>query len=73
MNQPTDAGEALLAQAPLHLVHVLQISAVDAYAGVYGGCLRGRQQRPRSGTPSARATWWETAFPSRPNALTTEP
>jgi nucleotide-binding universal stress UspA family protein len=33
------AREALLAQAPLHLIHVLRMPAVDAYAGVYGGVL----------------------------------
>ena len=33
------AAEALLARAPLHLVHVLQIPAVDAYADAYGGVL----------------------------------
>jgi nucleotide-binding universal stress UspA family protein len=33
------AREALLADAPLHLIHVLRMPAVDAYAGVYGGVL----------------------------------
>jgi nucleotide-binding universal stress UspA family protein len=33
------AREALLAQAPLHFIHVLRMPAVDAYAGVYGGVL----------------------------------
>jgi nucleotide-binding universal stress UspA family protein len=31
------AREALLADAPLHIIHVLRMPAVDAYAGVYGG------------------------------------
>jgi nucleotide-binding universal stress UspA family protein len=33
------AREALLADAPLHIIHVLRMPAVDAYAGVYGGVL----------------------------------
>jgi nucleotide-binding universal stress UspA family protein len=33
------AREALLAEAPLHIIHVLRMPAVDAYAGVYGGVL----------------------------------
>lgn len=33
------AREALLADAPLHIIHVLRMPAVDAYAGVYGGAL----------------------------------
>jgi len=33
------AREALLADAPLHLIHVLRIPAVEAYSGVYGGIL----------------------------------
>jgi nucleotide-binding universal stress UspA family protein len=33
------AREALLAEAPLHLIHVLRMPAVDAYAGVYGGVI----------------------------------
>ena len=31
------AREALLGDAPLHIIHVLRMPAVDAYAGVYGG------------------------------------
>jgi nucleotide-binding universal stress UspA family protein len=31
------AREALLAEAPLHIIHVLRMPAVEAYAGVYGG------------------------------------
>jgi nucleotide-binding universal stress UspA family protein len=34
------AREALLADAPLHIIHVLRMPAVDAYAGVYGGVLQ---------------------------------
>ena len=33
------AREALLAEAPLHIIHVLRMPAVDAYAGVYGGVI----------------------------------
>jgi nucleotide-binding universal stress UspA family protein len=33
------AREALLADAPLHLIHVLKMPAVEAYSGVYGGML----------------------------------
>ena len=33
------AREALLAGAPLHIIHVLRLPAVDAYAGVYGGVI----------------------------------
>src|SRR5688500_3447594 len=33
------AREALLAEAPLHIIHVLRMPAVEAYAGVYGGVL----------------------------------
>jgi nucleotide-binding universal stress UspA family protein len=33
------AREALLADAPLHIIHVLRMPAVEAYAGVYGGVL----------------------------------
>ena len=33
------AREALLADVPLHIIHVLRMPAVDAYAGVYGGVL----------------------------------
>jgi nucleotide-binding universal stress UspA family protein len=33
------AREALLADAPLHIIHVLKMPAVEAYAGVYGGVL----------------------------------
>jgi len=33
------AREALLADAPLHIIHVLRMPAVDAYAGVYGGVI----------------------------------
>jgi nucleotide-binding universal stress UspA family protein len=33
------AREAVLADAPLHLIHVLRVPAVEAYAGVYGGIL----------------------------------
>jgi nucleotide-binding universal stress UspA family protein len=33
------AREALLAEAPLHIIHVLRMPAVEAYAGVYGGML----------------------------------
>ncbi|HET8962108.1 universal stress protein [Nocardioides sp.] len=33
------AREALLANAPLHIIHVLRMPAVDAYAGVYGGAI----------------------------------
>ena len=33
------AREALLADAPLHIIHVLRMPAVDAYGGVYGGIL----------------------------------
>jgi nucleotide-binding universal stress UspA family protein len=33
------AREADLADAPLHLLHVLRVPAVEAYAGVYGGAL----------------------------------
>ena len=33
------AREALLGDAPLHIIHVLRMPAVDAYAGVYGGVL----------------------------------
>jgi nucleotide-binding universal stress UspA family protein len=33
------AREALLADAPLHLIHVLRLPAVEAYAGVYDGVI----------------------------------
>jgi nucleotide-binding universal stress UspA family protein len=33
------AREALLAEAPLHIMHVLRMPAVEAYAGVYGGVI----------------------------------
>ncbi|HET7193697.1 MAG TPA: universal stress protein [Nocardioides sp.] len=33
------AREALLADAPLHIIHVLRMPAVEAYAGVYGGVI----------------------------------
>lgn len=33
------AREALLSNAPLHVVHILDVRGVSAYAGVYGGVL----------------------------------
>jgi len=33
------AREARLAEAPLHIIHVLRMPAVEAYAGVYGGVI----------------------------------
>ena len=64
------AAEALLAQAPLHLVHVLQIPAVDAYGGAYGGVLEDANGASRQRSGRARGLV-DDRVPVRRNAVTT--
>lgn len=48
------AREALLADAPLHIIHVLRMPAVDAYAGVYGGVIEEADAAIREAVERAR-------------------
>lgn len=48
------AREALLADAPLHIIHVLRMPAVDAYAGVYGGVIEEADSAIREAVERAR-------------------
>ena len=48
------AREALLADVPLHIIHVLRMPAVDAYAGVYGGVIEEADAAIRDAVERAR-------------------